>query len=275
MSDIVDQVLADAAISDPAPKQDQAPAAKETATEAEKVEPQEADNSEADVPFPKKAINALSRRDKQIGKLRAQEQYLRQELAKYQEQAQKPKSGNSPEAYDGPVEDDFETYGEFIKAVAKHEARKELAQGAEQNQKSQQSAQIDAWKSEREQFVADKANELIAENPEYQDLVLENADLLDSFPEHLEHAFLEADNGALAFVVLAKEGKLESLMSMSPAKAIMEIGRAQDRGINQAKPKQISKAPPIISSAKGNSPVGKSLDNMSGEEMMKKLNIKF
>ena len=48
----------------------------------ETIEPEE-------IPFPKKAVNALSRRDKQIGKLQAQLAAERAELAKYREQAAK------------------------------------------------------------------------------------------------------------------------------------------------------------------------------------------
>ena len=96
----------------------------------------------------------------------------------------------------------------------------------------------------------------------------EQGDLLDELPEHVQTAFLEAENPALAVYALAKEGKLQTLITMSPYQAAMAIGRAQDRGEALTKAKQVTNAPAPIAPAKGSGQGGKTLDRMDGNELM-------
>jgi len=238
--------------------------------ETKEVEQKEPAKSEDDVPFPKKAINALSRRDKQIGKLRAELQQRDLELQRYQQQQSQKQAPDS----DVPNEDSFDNYGDYLKAIARYEAKQELAQGTKQQQEQQRSASQQAWIAERQDYVAVKAQEAIDSVPDFQQVMSENVDIVESFPPHIEHLFLEADNAALAFYALAKEGKLESLLEMSPARAAMEIGRAEDRGVAMTKAKPVTKAPTPISASKGTGTVGKTLDRMSTEELLAFVNKK-
>ena len=241
MSEFIDKVIAEAT---QAPETQIEPAAEDAAPlDAEGDAPQA--KAEDDVPFPKKAVNAISRRDKQIGKYKAELDHARAELAKYQAQTDTKKPENQP-----PKEEDFDNFAEYLKASARFEAKQEFAENNKKVAEDRVSQQEQAWVSQREQIMVEKANELIQGNPEYKQLLVENADVLDSLPPHIERAFLEADNAALAFVALAKEGKLEALASMSPFQAAMEIGRAQDRGAALAKTKQVTQAPAPLSSAK-------------------------
>lgn len=218
--------------------------------------------TEEDVPFPKKAVNAISRRDKQIGKMRAEMQHYRAELEKLQTQAQqqtpKPKSGE-------PNADDFDNYGDYLKAVARHEAKQELAQA--QPKQEPVNVQEQVWIAQREEAVGQQAEALLKTNPEYQQILTENADILDVMPAHIERAFLEADNAPLAFIALAQEGKLEGLLTMSPARAAMEIAKAEARGEALVKAKPITNAPTPISPNRGSGSGSKSLDAMSGQEL--------
>jgi hypothetical protein len=250
-----DAVIADATI----PTEQATPVSEEPKVEGE-AQPVK---TEEDIPFPKKAINALSRRDKQIGRLRAEAQQYKAELEKLQAQAQ-PKE-NQPKKSDGPQEDQFDNYGDYLKAVARYEARQELAQG--QPKQEPVDIQEQVWIAKREEYVGQQATALLETNPEYQQILTENADILDAMPPHVERAFLEAENAPLAFVALANEGKLEELLTMSPTKAAMEIAKAEIRGEAMVKAKKVTNAPTPLSANKGSGQVGKSLDAMSGKEL--------
>lgn len=231
------------------------------AQEAEPSEPEAAD-AKPDDAFPKKAVNALSRRDKQIGKLRAQldqERFAREQL----EQRFKPQQTNNNTGE--PKETDFQNYHDYMRAVQKFDLGQEMAKLNSAHKETQQTAQEQAWISQREQVVATSAQSFIKENPDAQTVIEEYADLADEFPPQIQRLFLEADNAPLAFYNLAKEGKLEELSNMSLAKAAMEIGRAQ----TQAPIKPKTKAPTPLPASRGSVASGKQLDDMSGEEIRK------
>lgn len=219
-----------------------------------------------DVPFPKKAVNALSRRDKQIGKLQAQLAAERAELAKYREQQAKTPKDNAPD------ENAFDNYGEYLKAVARYEAKQELSQTSKQQKEAESAAQEEAWISERSAYASERAVKAVETIPDYKQLFMENADVLQSLPPHVERAFLEADAPELAFYALAKEGRLEALLNMSPSKAAIEIGRAELRGEALSKAKPVTRAPAPVAGVKGASGTTKTLDTMNSSELMKWFN---
>lgn len=223
-------------------------------------------NVPEDIPFPKKAINALSRRDKQIGKLQAQLAAERAELAKYREQRVK-----TPEL---PSEESFDNYGEYLAAKHRAEFEQEQSQKTKQDEEKQAKAQKEQWYVEREGYAIEKAQQAIQNIPDYRQLLVENADIVQSFPEHVTDAFFEADEPALAFLALAKEGKLDSLLNMSPARVALEIGRAELRGEALSKVKPITKTPAPIEALKGTGSSTKSLETMNADELLKWLNKK-
>ena len=154
-----------------------------------------------------------------------------------------------------------------MRAVAKYDTKQELASRESKQKETHQTTQEQQWIAQREQAVAAKAQEFAKETPELLELVEEYGDVIDELPPQIQRVFLEAENAPLAFYNLAKEGKLESLASMSPARAAMEIGRAQTQA--PTKPKPVTNAPAPMSPAKGTGASGKSLDRMSWEETRK------
>ena len=271
--DIIDQVISEAEttaieapIEDNTEETTEAPT--EEVTEDSTEEATEGKTEEApateDTPFPKKAVNALARRDKKISKMQAEHAANLSELHKFREQAQKA------EIADAPKEDAFDNYGDYLKAVARHEMKQETSAESQKQQEAQFAEKEQAYVAERETYATEKALAAIAEVPEYKQLVIENADVLQSLPPHLERAFLEADEPAYAFLALAKEGALESLSDMSPARAAMEIGKAEVRGAAMAQKKEITKAPAPIAQVRGTGKVNKSInDNPSSDDVMK------
>lgn len=233
-------------------------------TDQPKVETPDAETDKSDdVPFPKKAVNAISRRDKQIGKMRAEMAALQAEVAKYtQSQAQPQKQSVSS---DFPKEDDFETYGEFLEAKVLHKIKQEQATQDKSKQEQAVSAQKQEWVNQREQEIVSKVEGHKGAIPDFVQVIETYADIADEFPEHVVQAFYEADDAPLAFYNLAKEGKLEALSSMSPYKAAMEIALAQNK--KQPVVNRVSNTPAPISAAKGSGSSSKSLDNMSWSEM--------
>lgn len=224
-------------------------------------EPQEPD----DVPFPKKAVNALSRRDKQIGKLQAERAALRAEIAKFQEQQTKAPV---------PAAENFENYGEFLKAEARKEWEQEQAAKSQKTEQEQASEFHTQWKTERESVAAEKAHEILTKAPDFQSLVAEYADVITNLPPYLENAFLELDNAPAALHVLMKEGRLESLLSMTPARAIMQLGMAEERGEALIKTKPITKTPAPLEGLKGTGNATKSLSAMSNDQLLEWVNSK-
>lgn len=224
----------------------------------------ESDKSD-DVVFPKKAVNAISRRDKQIGKMRAEMAALQAEVAKYtQNQAQPPK--NQTVVNEGfPKEEDYETYGDFLEAKLLHKIKQEQATQDKSKQEQALSAQKQEWVNQREQEIVSKVEGHKGAIPDFVQVIETYADIADEFPEYIVQAFYEADDAPLAFYNLAKDGKLEALSSMSPYRAAMEIALAQ----NKKSPvlNRVSNTPAPISAAKGSGSGSKSLENMSWSEM--------
>lgn len=216
-----------------------------------------------DEPFPKKAINALSRRDKQIGKLKAQYEQAQAEINRLRQQA--PQQPQKPQEGGEPKESDFDNFADYMRAVQKYDLQQEIAKLEGKQQQTQQSAQEQAWVAEREGAVAVQAQAFIKENPDALALVEEYGDVIDELPPQIQRVFLEADNAPLAFYNLAKEGKLEALATMSPAKAAMEIGKAQLK----TPTKSVTKAPAPMTPAKGTASGTKDPSQMTDAEFAK------
>jgi hypothetical protein len=250
------------------------------AVEVEQVETEKADESQADpenqedtekddVPFPKKAVNAISRREKQIAKLRAEKAALEAEVSRYRQPQANPQQNQNVSGE--PSEDDFDNYGDFLEAKILHKLKMEKAKEETSNIEQQTAQQRSVYEQQKETELMDKMQVHVSKIPDFKQVIELNADIADEFPEHIVQAFYEADDGALAFYNLAKEDKLEALLSMSPAKAIMEIAKAQ----LEPSLKRVSNAPNPIPASRGSMKTQKSKEDMDGEELLKHFNIKY
>lgn len=222
----------------------------------------EAASDEVDVPFPKKAVNAISRRDKQIGKYKAERDALAAKLAQYEKPTTQVTQPNQLDP------NKFDNYGEYLKAQGKLEAESEYSAKEKQRTEQELAAKNQQLMEPLLQNVRQTADELMKSNPEVTDLLIQNADIVDGYPDAIQQAFLEAKNPALAFAVLAKEGLLEVLATMTPYQASMAIARAEDRGAVMFKAKQVTKAPAPMAGAKGTGTLTKSLEDMSGTDII-------
>lgn len=242
------------------------------ATETPELEAPEAE-APKEVEFPKKAVNAISHRDRKIGKLQAQLNAERSAREALEKRNSAPATQTNAQGVPAklptgePNPDYYTNYDDLTQARIDYVADKKVGALTKAQEETQRTQQQQAYVSQLESTVAAKAQSFIKENPEAQAIIEEYADIADEFPEHVQMAFLEADNAPLAFYNLAKEGKLESLITMSPSRAAMEIGRAQA----QAFVKTVTKAPSPMSTAKGTATT-KSVENMNSKDLLKWIN---
>lgn len=221
---------------------------------------QEGDAQGHDTPFPKKAVNAISRRDKQIAKLKA-------ELAEFKSMQEKAKAESDYKS-SAPNEDDFDNYGDYLKAQILHELGNNSQQKQEPQQYTPEQQAQAQWYQERESQVATKAQEYSKSNPEFANLINEYSDVLDTIPPQVERLFFELNDASAAFYALAKDGLLENVVAMSPAMAASHILQAEKRGIEYLQTKKVTSAPAPIRSAKGAGKHTKTVNSMSGEELL-------
>ncbi len=218
-----------------APKPEQAAPAEDKAPEGET---EDAGESESRTPWPKTAVNAMARRDRKLNQLRARDAERESKLsdASFLEQRlSELKGGNKPAAVasadpepDITKYNDWDKYNADLRAWDRRQVAAELKGSMTETQKTEQAnSQFEALATK----ASTKAAEVIASNPEFLDIVQQNADVIDAFPEHVQHAILNAENATLAVVVLANEGTLEDLAEMSPALAEKTLKAAQARGV--------------------------------------------
>lgn len=241
-------------------------AAKEQPTE-EPAEPP-APEAEPEVAFPKKAVNAISRRDKQIGKLKAEAEHWKkqaEEAAKANPKSTQDKTDNPGE----PQEKDFVNYHDYIRALNKYDneklLEKTLTEREGKHKETQASEREMAWEAERIKTVDKQAEEFAKLHPEVTQMYEEYSDVIAAYPKEIKKALLAADNAPLAFFNLAKEGKLESLAEMSLVDATVEIRLAQ---MNQPVKPQ-TKAPTPLPASRGSVAATKSPTEMSVEETLR------
>ncbi len=259
--DIINQAITEATIVESTePIETPTTEATEETVPAEATEP-------VDTPFPKKAVNAISRRDKQIGKLQAERAALNAELTRFREQT--AQHSNNP-----PKESDFDNYGELLKAQHRHEWQQEQAARELQQREQYTTQQEQQWFSQREQEVLSKAQELKTQVPDFLGLLNEYSDVLSEVPPQIERLLYEADSPEVALYALAKEGRLEEVLAMSPARVAIELGKAEIRGEALIKQKQVTKAPAPIEGLKGTGGSSKTLESMNSQDLLKWLATK-
>lgn len=243
----------------------------ETSTEATAAEPEQK-AAETDVDFAariKKLENALSHKDRLIGKKTAQRYQVEAENRQLKEQLAKYNSPQQTEASTPPDESKFDDYTKYVKALASWEAKNIVSENEKKRQTEQQNVSQNTYLSER--YAHMDENDIAAKEAfsDFEVVFNENKDLAAEMPEHIKQAFLEAENPSFAFYSLAKEGKLESMLNMSQFQAVALIARYEDKAIALSKAKQVTKAPTPLTPGKGTAVGSKSLESMSGEELLK------
>lgn len=267
MENEIDSVLAEANAQIATDTQVDAPQGE--VTEAPKDDSQKTDSDDDSVKFPKKAINALSRRDKTIGKLRAELAALKavqgQQPPQQAQQLQKADKSDSP-----PQQEDFDEFLDYVKASLKYELRQDQAKTKAEADSQESTYKENLWKAEREQAIVQSFDGHKQALPDFEQVIASFVDVADDFSPEIENIFLSANDPALAFYNLAKEGKLEALATMSPYQVMREVALAE---MKKPDVKRVSSAPNPISGASGASRTTKRIEEMSGDELLKKYGL--
>lgn len=265
MTTDIDAIIAEATIVPAAPAQTtETPATESQPEDGQQQEAAETkpdgDAKEGDKPerepFPDKAVKALGRKDRQIGKWRARAADAQSEVKRLRAEL---------DALKGSADTEYETPEQHVKAISDRNYVERRLQEVEQ----QSEAAIKALEAERAAAIDENAAAAAKAFPDFFKVMDDNAAALRGMPEHIRDALLEAENGAYALYHALKEGQLTDLYSMPPVKAAMAIARLEDRAISSVpKPKTVSSAPAPLAAAKGTAPGGKSLDRMTADELM-------
>jgi len=255
---------------EPALEQDQNPEQGQEQAPEEGAEPEA---PKVDDPWPKKAQNAMARRDKTIAKMRAAQTERDREFQAMRAELDALKS--PPQ--EAPKETDFETYGEYLQALAIHAGQNGNQQQQDQNQeqpKTQEEIEADVRQQihveKREKAITAQAEQYIAEVSDFEQVTQENIDIVENFSPELIMTMLEAEDAPLAFYALAKEGKLEDIANMTPVQAAREIAFAEGRGRDMIAAMQkptVSEAPQPIAGAQAASSGSKSLAEKTADEI--------
>jgi hypothetical protein len=228
----------------------------------EAAEQSDANSDDDTVVFPKKAINALSRKDKQIGKLR---QELNQLRAMQQQAKPEPVVKPTDQTSDAPNIADFENHIDYLEARADWKAEQKMKEFEGKQTQTQQTQQEQQWLSHRVNEVDRQSEEFAKEYPQVIALAEQHAETIQALPQSIRLALLKSDNPPLAFYNLAKSGVIEELGDMSIEDARVEIKLA----LRQQPSKPKSSAPKPMSQTRGIASGGKDLTSMTPDELLK------
>lgn len=282
----IETVETEAASPEVAEKVEPAP---EPEPEVEEVEEAKADDTEepdegedsGDEPFPKKAVNAISKRDRKIHNLRKEREALQAEIDRLKAATETTQES----ADEPPKEEDFDTFGEYLEARQEYIAKKTLSQSKKDQDQDQlktlEQQQKQKLFEERDAVIEKLDEELRSTYSDYDSVIDTNMDkaaaLVQQRPD-LYESFLALDNPNMAFYNLAKEGRLESLLQMPSNIAVVELVQAQYRNnapVKQAAPatveQPVSAAPQPLKAAKGTAQSQKPLEKLDANELYDRL----
>lgn len=249
------------------------PEEKEEASKENQESEEDLDNQEEQIPFPKKAVNAISRRDRQIARMRAEH---KQELSQLKAEIEKFRSSTNTSQRPSP--DNYETYDEYTDALIEWR----IGEGQKTKQTAEQSPQLTQEQVQQQIHWQQRAAEMDKQDaeleqklPDYKQFREINSDIFNNIKPEIVQVIYELDNAPLALYALAREGKLEDVLNNSnPYRAAMEMHRAQEKGkqllIRQTTP---TKTPAPIKGVGNSGSYSENLTKMSADEIIKHFNL--
>lgn len=264
----IDAVIAEAVASEPKDEPKVEVATEEVTQEVPEELPSEEEGEKKvkpeDVEFNKKALNAISYRDKKIGKLQAQLAYEREQTAAL-------KARQAPPA---PKEEDFEgkPYEDLLTAKAEHAADMRMNQ-REVEQQEQRVSQMEAAAREEARAAVDNdaelARKVFQDFDESIDSLAETKGGRISISPAVQSAIELSDNPAHTLYAISKEpGALQYLNSLPPIMAAKMVRDFELKAAELPKIKRVSTAPAPIDAARGTASGGKSVEQMSAKELL-------
>lgn len=224
-----------------------------------------------------KLRKAKARDDRRIGKLTAVKYQAQKEAEEYRKKLAdyETKAAKSPDS-GKPKESDFEgkPYGDYLEAVASWAADKRFSDKQKSDSEQSQKQKDADYIAERSEAL-DENGELASKTfSDFNSVMQDNRAELGEMAPHVRQAIFEADNGGFALYMLAKEGKLEELNTMSFPKVVQMVTRYDDKAIAASKSKSVSKAPAPMKANSGTSANKELGAGSSVDDVMKWLNKK-
>ncbi len=247
------------------PEETQASETQETNQETDDVS-KKPDSELTPEQLEKREANRQSHLNRKLAKQRLREEnlQLKAKLSELEQKYTAPKVESAPSDY--PKEENYESIIDYMKAVAKYEAKQEY-QAANKSE-----TQASAENPLRTQAIT-KIKTFVESNPEYAALERQNLQTLQTIPEDIQQAFFKTENPQLALYALMKEDSLDDLYDIAPEDLRYFIGRAEERGKSYLSPvKRATSASAPIEALKGTGRATKDLNSMSIPELMKKFN---
>lgn len=246
--------------------------ATEEQTEAPQNEtPEQEEKRLTEAEWLRKERNTVSRRDKQIAKLRAQYEATQAELERFRAQPVQ----QQPTELTEPKESDFQNYHEYIRALERFDRAKDIKALKEElsakDTHSVQEYRQRQWEAERNAAL-DKAGEEYAKQvPNFAEMVAQNASIIQSFPDAIKRVIKEVEpqDVVKAFHAMVENDTLEDLADMTPVQAAAAIVRAASM---PQKPAPVTRAPAPMAPARGTSQAHKTLNRMSPAELVEWVN---
>lgn len=221
--------------------------------------------------WPKKAVNAISRKSKQLGELRAKYAAEQQTVAELKKQLEGYTQAKKPENA-APQPGQYQTYEEYIDALTEYKVKQRLNEKDEESSRLKQQTEEKRLISEREAYINENAEKAKEAFSDFENVMQANQDDLGAIAPHVRRAFLDADNGAFALYALAKEGILDTLNEQPYHKVVATIARMEDKALAMSQKKPITKAPQPMTAVRGNASTQKRPEEMSGRELIKWVN---
>jgi hypothetical protein len=216
--------------------------------------PQKTDSQDPDEHL-KKARGGFQRRIDELVREREYERSEKQKLlelfAKTQSAQQAPPTQVSPKADDGmPNLDNFDDYGKYLSAVARHEARQEHAALRKQEEETQAKTRHETVVADQHRRMVEKQTTLktmteAAEKkyPDFFDKVFNQSPDVMPITPIIGEAILESDIGQdVAYYLATHTSEAQRLAKLSPTAALREFGKIEASLITQqsSAPKPIS-----------------------------------
>jgi hypothetical protein len=251
--------------------------------ETEAAESEQAETPETETPaqeekrlteaeWLKKERNVVSRRDKQIGKYRAQLEAAQAEISKYQRTQQPSTQQTFPAELKEPQPQDFPNdYTGYLRSLAKFDRDSGLRE-VEQRINAKETHSVSAYREQ--QFLAASDTALQQATLEYakavpniEAMIEEHGQTIANFPDSIKRVIREVDPQDVikAFHAMVESDTLEDLADMTPVKAAAAIAKAASM---PTKPVAITKAPAPMAAARGTGAATKTLTRMSPAELV-------
>lgn len=227
-----------------------------------------------------RAIEAMQKKiDRQTAAYNAAQRAIQERDARLNEIMK----SNAPEEKE-PVVDDYETYDEYTNALADFKAKKILKEQEQKALVEKRTEEYNKLLAERASYVSGQEIEYIKENPRYEASKKEFDNFVKSagIPQEVENAIVEAaflgnvpqvidyfgaNNGE-------KLDEFEKISKLNPIQAAIEIYKIQQKLSSKPAAKKVEPLPRPVNAPKGGKSANKSLDDMSYEELKKRMGKK-